>query len=289
MSIVSNGLVFAGTRRLASRCLVFIIETCGKDLVSAILGAPRNEQTWWSHETSEELWQVADRYGIPYLESMDDVSRYGGFLVSVLWGKIFPAHTLARFDRGGINLHPAPLPEYRGSFARTHAILNGAESFGVTIHCLSERADTGDIIGELQFPVLPSETALSLDTRAQLYGYALFCETWLRLLDGSFAPRSQASLIAEHKREPRFYTTQRITELLESADVPRDAEQLERLYRALYLPPRFTPPKWLVERVLTNEVRTILRGSCSRGSALNVAADLQSPPGLPEILLRRNP
>ncbi|WP_430709500.1 formyltransferase family protein [Mesorhizobium captivum] len=184
---------------------------------------------------------------------MDDISHHGGFLVSVLWYRIFPAHILAQFDRGGINLHPAPLPEYRGSDARTHAILSGDKSFGVTIHQLSEQLDGGDIIGELRFPVLLSETALSLDTRAQLYGYALFCEVWLRLLDGSAAPRSQAALIAEGKREAGLYTTRMTNDLLESSDVPRSAEQLEQLYRALYLPPVITPPKWLVERVQSHE------------------------------------
>ncbi|ESY62597.1 hypothetical protein X743_34365 [Mesorhizobium sp. LNHC252B00] len=253
MSIFSNGLVFAGTRGLATRCILFIIETCGKEPVSAILGASRNAKTWWSSETSEELWEIADRYGIPYLESMDEISHHGDFLVSVIWPKIFPAHILAQFDRGGINLHPAPLPEYRGSSARTHALLNGDKNFGVTVHHLSEQLDGGDIIGELQFPVLPSETALSLGTRAHLYGYALFCEVWLRLLDGSTTPLSQAALIAEGKREARLYTTRMITELLGSTDVTRSAEELERLYRALYGPPLFTPPKWLVERIQTHE------------------------------------
>lgn len=261
MSVIDKGLVFVGTRGLATRCILFIIETCGKDLVSAILGANRNEKTWWSDETTEELWEVADRYGIPYCESIDDVSCHGSFLVSVIWPKIFSAHTLARFDRGGINLHPAPLPQYRGSFTRTHAILNDDKSFGVTVHYLSELADRGDIIGELQFPVLPSETALSLETRAQHYAYALFCEVWLRLLDGSLTRQSQATLIAEGKREPRFYSKRMMNELLESADIPRSAEQLNQLYRALFLPPRITPPKWLVERVQANRGSDIRSGS----------------------------
>lgn len=261
MSNIGNGLVFVGTRGLATRCILFIIETCGKDRISAIIGAPRNERTWWSDETTEELWEVADRYGIQYLESIDDLSSHGSFLISVIWPKIFPAHILARFDQGGINLHPAPLPQYRGSFTRTYAILNRDKSFGVTVHYLSELADRGDIIGELQFPILPSETALSLETRAQHYGYALFCEAWLRLLDGSFTRRSQATLIAESKREPRFYSKRMMIELLESADIPRSAEQLEQLYRALYLPPRIMPPKWLVDRIQANEDQTLVRGS----------------------------
>ncbi|MCK1269228.1 hypothetical protein IVB44_34860 [Bradyrhizobium sp. 49] len=184
-----------------------------------------------------------------------------------MWDKIFLPHILARFDGGSINLHPGPLPEYRGSFARTHAILNGEKSFGVTVHYLSQRVDRGDIIGELRFPVLPSETALSLDTRAQLYGYALFCQVWLRLLDGSATCRSQDELIAQEKRKACFYPMRMMTALLDSADVPRSAEELDRPYRALYLPPRIEPPKWLIERVMTNEVRTLARGVHLQGKA----------------------
>ncbi|MDF0584719.1 formyltransferase family protein [Bradyrhizobium yuanmingense] len=261
MSSLTNGVVFAGTRGLATRCLLFVIESCGKDHIAGILGASRHEKTWWRDETSEELWEVAERFGIPFYESIDDVPAVGKFLVSVMWNNIFPPHILTRFEGGGINLHPGPLPQYRGSFARTHAILNGEKSFGVTVHFLSERVDRGDIIGELHFPVLPSETALSLDTRAQLYGYALFCQVWLRLLDGSFTRRSQDELIAQDKRKPCFYPMRMMTALLDSSDVPRSAEELDRLYRALYLPPRIEPPKWLVERVLTNEVRTLTRGA----------------------------
>ncbi|MET4840469.1 formyltransferase family protein [Bradyrhizobium japonicum] len=267
MSSSINRVVFAGTRGLATRCLLFVIETCGKDHIAGILGASRYEKTWWRHETSEELWEVADRFGVPFFESIDDVPPLGTFLVSVMWNKIFPPHILARFDGRGINLHPGPLPEYRGSFARTHAILNGEKSFGVTVHYLSERVDRGDILGELRFPVLPSETALSLDTRAQLYGYALFCQLWLRLLDGSASCRSQDDLIAQEKRKACFYPMRMMTSLLDSADVPRSAEELDRLYRALYLPPRIEPPKWLVKRVMTNEIRTLARDVHLQGKA----------------------
>ncbi|MET4608676.1 methionyl-tRNA formyltransferase [Bradyrhizobium sp. JR4.1] len=249
MSILNDGLVFAGTRAIATRCLLFIIETSGRDAVSAILGAPRNEKTCWRNETNRELWEIADQYGIPFLDSMNDIAPHGGFLVSVIWPWIFPANILAQFDQGGINLHPAPLPEYRGSRGRTHAILNGDESFGVTVHYLSEQLDGGDIIGELRFPILDLETASSLDTRTQHYGYVLFCESWLRLLDGSATRRSQSELITEGKREAHLYTTRMTTELLMSKEVQRSAKELERLYRALYLPPLVMPPEWLVERV----------------------------------------
>jgi len=64
-------------------------------------------------------------------------------------------------------------------------------------------------MSEFQFPVLPSETALALDTRAQLYGYALFC----LVLDGSATSRSQDELIAQDKRKACFYPMRKMTAL----------------------------------------------------------------------------
>jgi len=89
MSSLTNRVVFAGTRGLATRCLLFVIETCGKNHIAGILGASRHEKTWWRHETSEELWQVADRFGIPFFESINDVPPLGTFLVSVMWNRVF--------------------------------------------------------------------------------------------------------------------------------------------------------------------------------------------------------
>ncbi|AEG58246.1 formyltransferase family protein [Sinorhizobium meliloti] len=251
-------LAFAGTRGLASQCLRFIIQTCGADSISAILGAARESPSWWSSETPAELWDIAKEHRIPYVTSMDDLPCHSDYLVSVMWNRLFPSSVLARFKFGGINFHPAPLPQYRGSFARTHAILNGDKQFGVTVHLLTERADAGDILNEVFFPILDSETALSLDTRSQQYGLAAFCETWMRLLDGSLVARPQGEMIDRGERTPSFYPMSLMDQLLHSEDVPRSAEQADLLFRALYLPPRIIPPKWLVDRVLGNELRSLL-------------------------------
>ncbi|WEX79327.1 formyltransferase family protein (plasmid) [Sinorhizobium numidicum] len=197
---------------------------------------------------------MSDKHDIPYLDECEAAGADYNFIVSVMWNHVFPQNVLQRASNGGINFHPAPLPQYRGSFARTHAIINREEVFGVTIHHLFERVDTGDIIAELEFPIQPDETAISLDLRAQEYGFPLFCLTWLRLLDGSSTAVDQSSLIASGQRRARFYPLSAMDDLIASEDAPRSEDELQRLFRALFLPPRITPPDWLCRRLAGSDL-----------------------------------
>tara|TARA_R110000824_G_scaffold240979_3_gene429620 strand:+ start:3793 stop:4443 length:651 start_codon:yes stop_codon:yes gene_type:complete len=64
---------------------------------------------------------------------------------------------------GGINFHPAPLPKYRGFAVYNFGILNEEETWGVTVHCLEDTIDTGDIITSEEFYIdKTKETAKSL-------------------------------------------------------------------------------------------------------------------------------
>ena len=190
-------ILYAGTRALSAHCLSYLIDRVGSGRFAGILCIPHGERGWWAKEGAPELWEIAERHAIPSLVPADLEGLGYDFIVSVMWDKLFSSGELARAALGGFNFHPAPLPSYRGSFARTHAILNGERSFGVTIHALSEGADQGDIISSSSFPVLEGDTALTLDLRAQAYGYPLFCETWLRLTDGSATRRKQSDIVAE--------------------------------------------------------------------------------------------
>ncbi|RVM17890.1 formyltransferase family protein [Sinorhizobium meliloti] len=247
--LLAQKILFAGTRGLSTRCLGFVIDVIGAERISAVLGAPRDKDPWWKGESSIELWDLADRFGIQYVSEDELKSVDFDFIVSVMWNKVFSSDVLSSARFGGVNFHPARLPDYRGSFARTHAILNEERSFSVTMHFLVGRVDAGDIIGEISFPILPVEGALSLDMRAQFYGYALFCQTFLKLLDGSVTGRSQSSLVELEGRVSKFYPLNAIEKLMVEPKHEVPLSDLRLLYRALYLPPRLSPPDWVIARL----------------------------------------
>lgn len=107
--------------------------------------------------------------------------------ISAAGTRIFTRDEIARARLGIVNLHLAPLPEYRGRFSATHAILNGTE-YGVTAHYVDEGIDTGPIIAERRFPILSDDTAGSLRIRALAEGTRLFLGILPLLLMGKRLP-----------------------------------------------------------------------------------------------------
>lgn len=123
--------------------------------------------------------------------------------ISAAGTHIFRSAEIARARFGIVNLHLAPLPEYRGRFSATHAILNGSE-YGVTLHYVDEGIDTGPIIAERRFPILPAETALSLRARALVEGRRLFLAT-LPLLLSEVAHGRRLPAHPQDERRARYF------------------------------------------------------------------------------------
>jgi len=63
---------------------------------------------------------------------------------------------------GGINYHPSLLPKYRGGSAIAWALINGEKETGVTIHCIDEGVDTGDIVLQESVPVDSDDNTVTL-------------------------------------------------------------------------------------------------------------------------------
>jgi len=64
-----------------------------------------------------------------------------------------PQEWLARLKVGGLNLHPALLPAYRGPAPLFWQFRNGEVKTGVTLHVLEERLDTGPIVAQAAVPL----------------------------------------------------------------------------------------------------------------------------------------
>lgn len=68
--------------------------------------------------------------------------------VVAAYGKIIPAEIINLPRYGILNIHPSPLPKYRGPTPIQSAILNGEEDTGVTIIKIDEEVDHGPIIAQ---------------------------------------------------------------------------------------------------------------------------------------------
>src|SRR5215210_2874463 len=73
-----------------------------------------------------------------------------------------PADVIALSRLGGINMHPALLPRYRGPAAIEWALRNGDAEMGFTIHRLASDFDTGPILAQARIPVVDEDDIDSL-------------------------------------------------------------------------------------------------------------------------------
>jgi phosphoribosylglycinamide formyltransferase-1 len=74
---------------------------------------------------------------------------------------------LAAYPRRILNVHPSLLPKHRGAQAAARALAAGDTVTGCTVHYVDEGVDTGEIIAQREVPVLPGDTAETLQARIQ--------------------------------------------------------------------------------------------------------------------------
>jgi methionyl-tRNA formyltransferase len=70
---------------------------------------------------------------------------------------LVPAEVAALPRLGAINLHPAPLPKYRGPFPLEWALRNGDPEMAFTVHRLAAEFDTGAILARGSVPILDDD------------------------------------------------------------------------------------------------------------------------------------
>ena len=94
--------------------------------------------------------------------------------ISVLYYKIIDEQLINHLEGQIVNLHAAPLPEYRGLNSHSHAIINGETEYGVSLHMIDTGVDTGPIIDVKRFDISPDLTARELHDLPQDYAFPLF-------------------------------------------------------------------------------------------------------------------
>ena len=71
------------------------------------------------------------------------------------------------------NLHPALLPNFKGSEPIVPMLLNQQHKTGITLHSINLQLDAGDIHYQRCFDITPSDTVMSINQRAWLHGLIL--------------------------------------------------------------------------------------------------------------------
>lgn len=97
------------------------------------------------------------------------------YVISYISPWIVPKQLLGNTKIAAINFHPGP-PEYPGIGCTNFAIYNGEKVFGITVHYMREKVDSGNIILVKRFPLFDNETVYTLTQRCYVYIYTAFVE-----------------------------------------------------------------------------------------------------------------
>ena len=122
--------------------------------IVAVVAKPNNEESFSGEKlydfaiennlkiiSEDELYSLIEPKKQPNSE-LSDVD----LVISFLFWKIIKKPLIDFPKIGCINLHPAPLPDFRGFSPYSLAIYQNSPEWGVSAHFVDEKIDTGDIV-----------------------------------------------------------------------------------------------------------------------------------------------
>ncbi|WP_176695953.1 phosphoribosylglycinamide formyltransferase [Phenylobacterium immobile] len=118
------------------------------------------------------------------------LSRHGvDFVVLSGYLRLLGSKVLSRFQGRILNIHPGLLPEFGGHGMygmRVHeaVIASGVRESGATIHLVDGEYDHGAVVAQRVVPVLPDDSAATLQLRIAAQEPAFFVETLIRIANG---------------------------------------------------------------------------------------------------------
>lgn len=218
-------VVFMGkSKRSVVRSLDVLVER-GADVIAVVAA----EADQWAR-APQRLDLAARRHGLPLVPEAElYASPPSGvdLVVSFLYPHLIREPVLSLGRIGCLNLHPAPLPDFRGVGGYNVAILEGLREWGVSCHFVDEHFDTGDLVEVERFAIDPdAQTAFSLDLESGERLVQLFGRTMDRALAGEELPRTPQG-------EGRYVSR----EEFEGLRVVRPGDDLDRKIRAFWYPP----------------------------------------------------
>ena len=128
------------------------------------------------------LSRIADHLGIPLLRAWrinDEHSRmhlaelHLDAVVMASFDQIVATRTMESAKHGWLNIHPSPLPRYRGPEPVYWAIADGAPTTGITLHRAARKVDAGGVLRQEEVAIDPGDTAGTLTKRLVQHGVAL--------------------------------------------------------------------------------------------------------------------
>jgi methionyl-tRNA formyltransferase len=160
----------------------------------------------WAKEHSADFIET-DNVNQPAM--IDRIARIEpDVIATVAFGQKIANKLIELPPKGAINVHASLLPKYRGAGPINWAIIDGEHETGITIMCLAERMDAGDILAQAKTAIGADETAGQLHDRLARMGAPLLVDTLDQIAAGTAVhtpqDHSQATLAPKLKKSDGF-------------------------------------------------------------------------------------
>jgi methionyl-tRNA formyltransferase len=231
---MSLKITYLGSKPIGYACLQHLLERKEELDIEVVALRTRFRKEF---EGPGDLTALAREHNIPLLDSLDEIPECD-IIYSVQHHELLQPVHIARASRIAVNLHLAPLPEYRGCNQFSFAIMDDAKEFGATIHEIDARIDHGALLFEHRFSIPDHCWVNDLYQLAYNAAVKLFRESLPDLATGRYQKVTQAELKQTRSEHLHFRSE---IEQLKYVDLNQSAEEIARRIRATYMP-GFEPP-----------------------------------------------
>ena len=115
---------------------------------------------------------TADQGQLPKLIQQQDVD----FLLVACWPRLLDQNVINAVKLAAVNLHPSLLPRFRGIDPIRAQLASGDTIFGISLHLLSPKLDTGDIVLQQSIEVSEEQNYAQIEQLAASTGADLFAQ-----------------------------------------------------------------------------------------------------------------
>ncbi len=234
-----KSVIFLGSKPIGYECFAYLLSKQA-DLNISVAGLITHERKEFGN--SHDLAVLAAERGIPVLKNLEDLPECD-VIYSVQYHEILKQHHIDKARSVAVNLHMAPLPEYRGSNQFSFAILDEKAEFGTTIHRIDTGIDSGDILFQKRFPIPEDSWVGDLYDLTYKASLNLFKQTLAHVISGNYRTVAQELLINKYGTTIHYRKEMAALKLI---DLKWEKDKIEKQIRATSMP-GFEPPYCFID------------------------------------------
>lgn len=180
-----------------------------------------------SYFKSSEYMSVRGNVGDPLDDKL--CTYHPDYIISFVSPWIIPGTLLDSAKTAAINFHPGS-PEYPGIGCYNFALYENNSRYGVTVHHMKEKVDSGDIIMTSYFDIAPFESVETLKLKSM--NHLLYC--FEKIL--SYISQDMPMPVSDETWQRKPFTRKEMLRLFEIDPEKHDEAEIERRIRAAVYP-----------------------------------------------------